>query len=106
MLIDMHRVSLVSIVAAGIVMGHVAPHLLGRLHRVPPSPTHAQAARAEAPPLLPPVCRLQPPLAEADREPMLEALRQLIARDGLPYPYLAADGCGSMTAISVNLLRD
>jgi hypothetical protein len=107
----MRRVSLVvSLLAAGVFVGHVLPHFL--LHsfgscrsRADRSPRHhfivAAPAPAEplaaldsepAPPLVVPTCRLQPPLTEADREPMLAALRQLIAREAHRYPYLADDG--------------
>src|SRR6185503_18034667 len=95
MLIDMHRVSLVSVIAACIVVGHVVPHLLA--HRAP-CPAHPHAVLVprpahETPPLLPPTCRLEPPLAQADREPMLAALRQLIARDERRYPRLDFARC-------------
>jgi hypothetical protein len=114
----MHRISLVSLIAAGIVIGHVAPHwLVSRVHRPAPPPTrrseiaeiadiadiaHIADVAAPAtptslateapPPLVAPACRLQAPLTEADREPMLAALRRLIAREQRRYPYLADDG--------------
>jgi len=108
----MHRISLVSLIAAGIVIGHVAPHwLASRVHRPAPPPTrrsdiadiaHIADVAAPAtptslateapPPLAAPACRLQAPLTEADREPMLAALRRLIAREQHRYPYLADDG--------------
>ncbi|HXU00939.1 MAG TPA: hypothetical protein VN903_08105 [Polyangia bacterium] len=90
----MHRVPLVTVIAACIVIGHVVPHLLAPhdpLQRAPlVAPPQASHAPLEAAPLLPPTCRLQPPLADADREPMLAALRQLIARDEQGYPRLTA----------------
>src|SRR6188768_2571984 len=83
----MRRISIVPLIAAAIVLGHVAPHLLL---------THQRASNALAtlpsasPPLVAPACRLQaPPPAEDRGEPMLAALRQLIARDEQRYPYLA-----------------
>jgi hypothetical protein len=102
----MHRISLVSLIAAGIVIGHVAPHwLASRVHRPAPPPIRQSPEIAvvaapptltslatEAPPLVAPACRLQAPLTEADREPMLAALRRLIAREQHRYPYLADDG--------------
>jgi hypothetical protein len=105
----MHRISLVSLIAAGIVIGHVAPHwLASRVHRPKPPPTRqadiadiAHIAEVAAPtslateappPLVAPACRLQAPLTEADREPMLAALRRLITREQHRYPYLADDG--------------
>jgi hypothetical protein len=97
----MHRISLVSLIAAGIVIGHVAPHwLASRVHRpAPPMPATPTSPPTEAPPpLVAPACRLQAPLTEADREPMLAALRRLIAREQRRYPklpnlpYLADDG--------------
>ena len=110
MLDDMRRVSLVvSLIAAGVFLGHVLPHLLLhsfgscrlRAHRAPrhqfivtaPALKEAPApfVTEPAPPLVVPTCRLQAPLTEADREPMLAALRQLVARDAHRYPYLAAD---------------
>ena len=95
MLIRMHRVPLVSVIAACIVVGHVVPHLLA--HRAI-SPAHPHAVvvprpARETPPLLPPSCRLEPPLADADKEPMLAALRQLIARDERRYPRLDVARC-------------
>jgi hypothetical protein len=105
----MHRTSLVSLIAAGIVIGHVAPHwFASRFHRPPPPQalqlevaetavvarpaTFAPPATDAPAPLVAPACRLQPPLTEADREPMLAALRKLIAREQRRYPYLADDG--------------
>jgi len=96
----MHRVPLVSVIAACILVGHVVPHLLAP-HRpaqrtvVSARPRAVMTPRAapETAPLLPPSCRLEPPLAQADREPMLAALRQLIARDERRYPRLDFARC-------------
>jgi len=88
----MRRISIVPLIAAAILVGHVAPHLLLNHQRASnplavatwePLPDGAPA------PLVVPTCRLQPPPTADDREPMLAALRQLIARDDQRYPYLA-----------------
>jgi hypothetical protein len=95
----MRRVSFVSRLAALVVVGHLAYHLAPRLA---PSPGVTQARVGPAP--VPAVvetasviarsCRLQPPLATqdgGDPQPMLAALRQLIAREEERYPYLASN---------------
>jgi len=58
-----------------------------------PHPFVVPRAAPDSAPLLPPSCRLEPPLAQADREPMLTALRQLIARDERRYPRLDFARC-------------
>jgi hypothetical protein len=86
----MRRLSIVPLIAAAIVVGHVMPHLLATRYRTSePRIARPSAVRGESPPLVAPTCRLQPPPAVADREPMLDALRQLIAREEKRYPYLA-----------------
>jgi hypothetical protein len=86
----MRRLSIVPLIAAAILVGHVAPHLLATHRRTSDPPVALQfALGGESPPLVAPTCRLQPPPAVADREPMLDALRQLIAREEKRYPYLA-----------------
>jgi hypothetical protein len=91
----MRRLSIVPLIAAAIVVGHVAPHLLAR-HRIfdpavarDPAVTRRSPLGTEGPLLVAPTCRLQAPRAVGDREPMLDALRQLIAREEKRYPYLA-----------------
>src|SRR5262249_51825010 len=101
----MRRVSIVSCIAALVVAGHLAYHLVPRpwaeapvaAVSLPPSPgvSGPPPPAVGPPPLVVSTCRLQPPLREeADREPMLAALRQLIAREVLSYPHLAGDGDG------------
>jgi hypothetical protein len=65
----MRRVSMVSFIAAGIVMGHVLPHWLASRFHTPEPPTRqsvfgARAAPSAEPasPLVAPICELQPPL--------------------------------------------
>ena len=86
MLEGMRRVSILSsipILAAVVVIGHVVPHLMARRDRAPQSAAALSAPGVTAP-LIAPSCRLQPPLTEADRRPMLAALT-------LRYPYLTAE---------------
>jgi hypothetical protein len=93
MLVRMHRVPLVSVIAACIVVGHVVPHFLAEHAPAAPPPVTLQsllADPADAAPLVAPTCRLQPPLSASEREPMRAALRQLIARDEQRYPRLTA----------------
>jgi hypothetical protein len=86
----MRRLSIVPLIAAAIVLGHVMPHLLATRCRTSDSrTTRPSPVAGESPPLVAPTCRLQPPPAVADREPMLDALRQLIAREEKRYPTLA-----------------
>jgi len=99
----MRRVSIVSRLAALVVLGHLAYHLAPRLApspgamqaRVGPTPT--APAVVETASLIARSCRLQPPLAAqsgqsgTDPQPMLAALRQLIAREEERYPYLASN---------------
>jgi hypothetical protein len=97
----MRRLSIVPLIAAAIVVGHVAPHLLASHWILDPAVardpavtwdravTRRSPLRTESPLLVAPTCRLQPPPAVGDREPMLDALRQLIAREEKRYPYLA-----------------
>jgi len=85
MIDGMRPVSIVSFIAAVVVVGHVVPHLLAPHCCPPAAPATLHAAGAIAtPPLIAPDCRLQPPLAEADRRPMLVALT-------LRYPHLTAE---------------
>ena len=83
----MRRISIVPLIAAAILVGHVAPHLLLN-HQRASNPLAVATVEPPAPLVLP-TCRLQAPPAADDREPMLAALRQLIARDDQRYPYLA-----------------
>jgi hypothetical protein len=96
----MSRVSIASSVAAAVLVGHLAYHLISR--EAPrlriaqsPVPRHSAAAVAlpalQTEPLVARPCRLEPPLTVADRKPMLDALRPLIAREEMQYPYLARD---------------
>jgi hypothetical protein len=86
----MRRLSIVPLIAAAIVVGHVMPHLFASHYGMSePAVTRRSALRSEGPLLVAPTCRLQPPPAVVDREPMLDALRQLIAREEKRYPYLA-----------------
>jgi hypothetical protein len=84
----MRPVSIVSFIAAEVVIGHVVPHLFAPHTRLPQPPATLQSTRSTlgiaSPPLIAPDCRLQPPLAEADRRPVLVALR-------LRYPGLGAE---------------
>jgi hypothetical protein len=94
MLSDMRRLSIVPLIAAAIVLGHVVPHLLVTHHRMSRGRSAPAAAlrlgvNRGSPPLVAPTCRLQPPPVLADREPMLDALRRLIATEEERYPYLA-----------------
>jgi hypothetical protein len=94
MLSDMRRLSIVPLIAAAIVLGHVVPHLLVTHHRMSlgrsaPASTPRFGVNRGSPPLVAPTCRLQPPPGLADREPMLDALRRLIATEEERYPYLA-----------------
>ena len=65
---------------------------IGDIAEVAAPATPTSLATEAPPPLVAPACRLQAPLTEADREPMLAALRRLIAREQRRYPYLADDG--------------
>lgn len=93
----MRRLSIVPLIAAAVAVGHVGPHLLAALRRTsgtsatshPPPAALWSAPASESAALVAPVCRLQPPPAVADREPMLDALRRLIATEEERYPYLA-----------------
>jgi hypothetical protein len=86
----MRRLSIVPLIAAAIVIGHVVPHLFASHYGMSePAVTRRSVLRGEGPLLVAPTCRLQPPAAVVDREPMLDALRQLIAREEKRYPYLA-----------------
>ncbi len=101
----MHRIPLVSVIAGCVVVGHVVPHLLAPHPATPRPPATLQSlvtadlaadpaagpAGADPPSLVVPTCRLQPPLTASDREPMLDALRPLVARTDRLYPYLAPD---------------
>jgi hypothetical protein len=86
----MRRISIVPLIAAAILVGHVAPHLLLTHQRASnPIATFVALPTGSPAPLVVPTCRLQAPPTADDREPMLAALRQLIARDDQRYPYLA-----------------
>lgn len=92
----MHRVSLVSVIAVCIVVGHVVPHLLAPRPATPRPPATLQSVvpadpAADPAPLIAPNCRLQAPLTASDRDPMLDALRPLVARTDRLHPYLARD---------------
>ena len=76
-------VSSIPILAALVVLGHVVPHLLARRDPAPQPPATLQSAPGMTAPLIAPNCQLQPPLAEADRRPMLVALT-------LRYPHFTA----------------
>jgi hypothetical protein len=108
MLEGMRRVSIVSVIAAAVVVGHLAYHLVPRRPTrqpsvattvLPPRPwaagpvaTYMKTAAVIPPaPVIPQACRLQPPLTEADWKPMLAALRPLVERTDRRYPYLARD---------------
>jgi hypothetical protein len=107
MLEGMRRVSIVSIIAAVVVVGHLAYHLVPRhlaarrptrqppvlTAALPPKPWVAGpvATYIKTAPVLPRACRLQPPLTEADWKPMLAALKPLVAREVRRYPNLASD---------------
>jgi hypothetical protein len=101
MLEGMSRVSIVSSVAAAVVLiGHFAYHLTSRGAQRPgtaQAPVTLQSAAApplpvvQTEPLVARPCRLEPPLTVADRKPMLDALRPLVAREEVRYPYLAGD---------------
>jgi hypothetical protein len=94
----MRRLSIVPLIAAAIVVGHVMPHLLATRCRTSDPPGRLRSAPdSESPLLVAPTCRLRPPATLVDREPMLDALRQLIAREEKRYPTLA-DNDGTMLA--------
>jgi len=81
----MRPVSIVSFIAAVVVIGHVVPHLLApRTVASGPPATLQSTVGIATPPLIAPDCHLQPPLSEADRRPMLVALT-------LRYPHLTAE---------------
>jgi hypothetical protein len=96
----MSRVSILSSVAAAVLIGHLFYHLASRGVRSPgtahPRAPLPSAAEPQLPVIQtePPVarpCRLDPPLTVADQKPMLEALRPLVAHEEVRYPYLARD---------------
>ena len=89
-----------SSLAPAVVIGYLAYHLAPRESQRPgavqaPFPPQSDAARAppaiQPAPLVARPCRLQPPLTDADRKPMLDALRPLVAREEVRYPYLSRD---------------
>jgi len=84
MLEGMRPVSIVSFIAAVVVIGHVVPHLLAPRFLPPQPQATLQSTQGITPPLIAPSCQLQPPLAESDRRPMLAALT-------LRYPHLTAE---------------
>jgi hypothetical protein len=105
----MRRISIVSIVpiiAAAVMVGHVIPHLISEHRPTPPTTPPPSAAPANlppkpwgagspaapvrtAPPLVVRTCRLQPPLTDADWQPLLDALRPLVAREDRRAPIMA-----------------
>jgi hypothetical protein len=102
----MRRVSIVSVIAAVVVVGHLVYHLAPRRPAwhppvvratfkaaLPPKPWAAGpvATYIKTAPVIPRACQLQPPLTEADREPMLDALRPLVERMDRRYPYLTRE---------------
>jgi hypothetical protein len=108
----MRRVPIVSVIAAAVVVGHLAyhlvpvplvPHRRPTWHQpvvtptlavaLPPKPWAAGPATTyiKTAPVLPTACRLQPPLTEADWKPMLAALKPLVERTDRLYPSLARD---------------